>query len=70
MSEKQIVNYVPSPHDYIKVGKSAMVYPTNHPSYLVSNQHICHTSTVVAITEEGFETLNTLYRPTFTEYSE
>lgn len=67
---KQIVNYVPTPQDYIKLGESAMVYPTNHTSYLVSNQCLCYTSEVIVITDTGFETLNTIYRPTFTEYQE
>ena len=63
--EKQIVHYTPTDHDYIKVGDSANVYPTDHTSFLVSNSRICHTSQVLSYDEVTgvFETLNSIYKP-------
>lgn len=58
---KPIVHYTPSANDYIEVGKSANVYPTDHPSPLVSNQYIVYISRVIKITEDGFEIKNTKY---------
>lgn len=59
---KPIVNYTPQDADYIVVGHRAFVHPTNHPSNLVSNTTGVMTSPVVKITEDGFETQNTIYR--------
>jgi hypothetical protein len=43
-----------------EIGDSCNIIPIDHPaSYL--NGDIAHTSEVVAITEDGFETLNTRY---------
>ena len=67
---KPIVNYVPTSNDVIVLHQHAWIYPTNHPSYLVSNQTIARTSRVIKIDEQGFETENTIYRPTFTEFQE
>lgn len=62
---KQVVHYTPTTVDRIQVGDGAWVYPTDHPSYLVSNKHGCHTSKVLSYDEVTgvFETLNTVYKP-------
>lgn len=62
---KPTVRYTPSQMDYINVGQGACVFPVDHPSDLVTNQRVCHTSTVLwydNITGE-FETKNTKYVP-------
>ena len=62
---KPVVHYTPTTVDFIKVGHSASVYPTDHTSYLVSNRHVCHTSNVLSYDEVTgvFETLNSIYKP-------
>ena len=59
---KPIVNYTPQDADYIRVGHRAFVQPINHPSLAVSNTTGVMTSPFVKITEDGFETQNTIYR--------
>jgi hypothetical protein len=65
MSKKPIVHYQPSNDDHIKLNESALVYPTDHWSYLVSNKRIVHTSMVVYYDRATgvFETMNTIYKP-------
>ena len=46
----------------IEIGFPAIIYPLNHPSRLVTNSEYAITSMVVAITDDGFETENTIYR--------
>ena len=42
-------------------GKIAFVVPVDHPSSRVSNKGMVATSLVVEVTDDGFETLNTVY---------
>lgn len=58
---KQIVQYIKSPQNIIKVGSRAFIKPINHPSDLVSNTTFVLTSTVRQIFDGGFETRNTIY---------
>ena len=61
---KPVVLYRPHKHQHISVGAPAVVWPTNHPSLLVSNTTYCHTSVVQRLDADGeFETANTIYRP-------
>lgn len=60
---KAVVHYRSAGRSII-VGHSALVYPVDHMSPLVSNTTIAHTSRVIAIRENGeFETLNSIYKP-------
>ena len=43
------------------IGHSALVFPINHPSGLVSNTKPVQTSEIVRLYEDGFETKNTRY---------
>lgn len=65
MSNKPIVHYRPNVADYIRVGEVALVCPTDHWSYLVSNTALVHTSKVLHYDNATgvFETLNTVYKP-------
>ncbi len=63
---KKVVHYYRNrEHNFIKVGQGAAVYPTDHPSALVSNMRICHTTKVLWYDETTgeFETENTKYVP-------
>ena len=63
---KKVVQYVVSPHTYIREGESALVVPVDHPdTENVANGVHARTSTVVSYnTDTGeFETLNTRYVP-------
>lgn len=57
--EKPTVYYIPTNSDYIVVGERADVHDVHNHPHVRSNW--VNTSTVVAITDEGFETLNTKY---------
>lgn len=60
---KPIVHFKQDSDDFIKVGSPAFIIKViDHPSDLVSNTKVIHTSNVVAINEDGFETENTIYR--------
>ena len=60
---KATAYYQPSEFDRIDVGFVAIVeHVFNHPTLGNNNGEPVFTSTVIAITEEGFETRNTLYR--------
>lgn len=46
-----------------QIGKSMVCFPLDHPaSDRVSNTKLIITSPVVALTDDGFETLNTIYK--------
>lgn len=62
---KPIVHYIPSPDDFIEVGRGGCVYPVDHPSDRVSNfGHLCYTSPILRKETDGeFETENTIYKP-------
>ncbi len=61
---KPVVNYRPHEDQHIALGQSALVWPDNHPSWLVSNTTYCRTTVVERLDADGeFETLNTIYRP-------
>lgn len=59
---KPIVYFFPTKMDFIQVGKSALILPLNHPSEYVSNNQFARTSLVIGMTEDGFETQNTVYK--------
>lgn len=62
--EKPIVHYKEMPASMAstpKVGHVACVLPLDHPSANVSNNNPVITSKVIAVTEDGFETQNTIY---------
>jgi hypothetical protein len=65
MAKPVVHYYLIRKHNYINVGQSASVYPVDHPSALVSNMRICHTSKVLWYDETTgeFETENTKYVP-------
>jgi hypothetical protein len=65
MSKKPIVHYKPSIADYIVLNESALVLPTDHWSFLVTNTCMIHTSKVVHYDKATgvFETMNTIYKP-------
>jgi len=42
-------------------GTSAIVCPMDHPSHRVSNRNAVHTSTVLSVDGDNFETENTKY---------
>ena len=58
---KPTVRYKNHPKNYIKVGDGAVIQPINHTSHLVSNHTWVRTSEVLKVTNNGFETLNTIY---------
>jgi uncharacterized protein YabE (DUF348 family) len=60
-AHKPVVHYIQSDIP-IDVGQSAWIYPIDHPSVHVSNTSIVKTSKVVAINEDGFETVNSIYK--------
>lgn len=51
--------------EHLELGQSALVFPVDHPSPLVSNKKWILTSPVIKIEDDGqvFETLNTIYAP-------
>lgn len=58
---KPIVRYRSAGFPVI-IGISAWVYPLDHPDTTnVSNTKLVKTSTVINVTDSGFETLNTKY---------
>ena len=59
---KPVVHFFPTKMDYIKVGTPALIHPIDHPSELVSNKELARTSEVINITDDGFETRNTVYK--------
>jgi DNA-directed RNA polymerase subunit RPC12/RpoP len=65
---KPIVEYDTDESCFIVLGYGASVKPINHPSNLVSNKRMVHTSRVIAVTVNedhsiSFETENTRYVP-------
>jgi len=61
---KPVVLYRVNDYQHIAVGAPAVVWPTNHPSLLVSNNACCITTVVERLDNDGeFETANTIYRP-------
>ena len=58
---KPEVQYDMSDFCKIILGQGAIVTPLNHPSPHVSNTGSVHTSRVISITDEDFETENTRY---------
>lgn len=62
---KRVVFYDPNHGALIPIGSSAVVYPINHDSPLVSNTKHVKTSAVISANSETgeFETENTLYKP-------
>ncbi len=43
-----------------QVGRITWVIPIDHPDSRLNGEY-CHTSTIVAVHEGGFETINTIY---------
>ena len=43
-------------------GQGAMVHPIDHPSLRVSNESVVWTSKVINVSENEFETENTIYK--------
>ncbi len=58
---KPQATYTPSKWDNLTVGLEAIVCCTSHP-VLTGTPMMVITSPVVAITEDGFETNNTVYK--------
>jgi hypothetical protein len=59
MQNKPVVYYVTIDSTNIQIGKSANVIALDHP--MLGKEYVI-TSTVIAITEDGFETRNTIYK--------
>lgn len=64
---KPIVKYHEFPQNgdvgvRLRIGKGYVVCPIDHPSYLVSNNAPAFTSRVIKINDDGFETMNTIYK--------
>jgi hypothetical protein len=62
-AHKPVVHYIKTADEInLQVGSRTLVFPIDHPSFLVSNNGWVLTSTVIAIHEDGFETENTIYK--------
>ena len=59
---KKIVHYDDTKDVSLHKGKSAWIYPVDHPD--LSNKKLAVTSVVLSVKANGeFETMNTIYRP-------
>ncbi len=58
---KPVVTYNLDDFTSIEKNRCAIVTPIDHPSEHVSNKLSAHTSTVISIDGDDFETLNTKY---------
>ena len=58
---KQIVKYNLDQWHSIHKNRCAIVCPIDHPSHRVTNRNAVHTSTVISIDGNNFETINTKY---------
>jgi len=58
---KPVVKYNLDQWCSITKNRCAIVSPIDHPSHRVSNNNAVHTSTVVSVNGDDFETLNTKY---------
>ena len=64
MTNKPVVFYRTDKRAHIAVGTHAWVFPINHTSIRVSNNHIARTSVVITHLPNGvFETQNSIYKP-------
>ena len=61
MTKKQIAYYVPTEHDYIVIGERGEIFNNVKHPRLMQHKWL-HTTKVLAITPDGFETQNTLYK--------
>ena len=61
-AHKPVVHYTEVDEQNLQVGNNVFVLPINHPSNLVSNKNWVLTSRVIALHEDGFETMNTIYK--------
>ncbi len=61
-AHKPVVHYEKVDEKHLQVGTSVLVLPTDHPDPLVSNVKWILTSKVIDLHEDGFETLNAIYK--------
>jgi len=58
---KQVAYYIPTEHDHVVIGEQGQIYNNvKHPRLL--DHKWLHTTEVLAINPDGFETLNTYYK--------
>lgn len=58
---KTVVHYNLDQWSSIYKNRCAIVSPLDHPSHRVSNKNAIHTSTVISIDGDNFETVNSRY---------
>ena len=61
-AHKPVVHYTEVDEQHLEVGKGVFVKPSDYPSDLVSNTGWALTKRVIEITEDGFETMNAIYK--------